>query len=360
VTKGTLEFLVPGDLHTFTGGYGYDRRIAAGLRALGWRVSIQTLDASFPEPTPAALDNAFKVFASLDEQALVLVDGLALGAMPDTVRPHSDRLRLVALVHHPLAAEAGLAPERVRRLVKSERQALQSVRHVIVTSDATKRELFHYGIPPERISVVQPGTDEAPLVSGYRGGLVRMLCVATVTHRKGHDVLIDALATLATRPWHLNCVGSITRSPETRERLRLKLQETGLSERVRFLGELDQACLAAIFRASDLFVLPSRFEGYGMAVAEALGYGLPVVASHTGAIPELLGAGAGLLVPPGDSRSLHAALARVLNEPSLLASLADRARLVRNSLGRWSDTSVRLSQVLHDVISEAARAIGAS
>jgi glycosyltransferase involved in cell wall biosynthesis len=84
------------------------------------------------------------------------------------------------------------------------------------------------------------------------------------------------------------------------------------------------------------------------------------VASRTGAIPELLGAGAGLLVSPGDSRSLQAALARVLNEPSLLASLAAQARLVRDSLGRWSATSVRLSQVLDDVVNEGARAIGAS
>jgi hypothetical protein len=150
----SLDFVIPGDLQAATGGYVYDRRMIAGLRNLGWQVTIHTLEASFPHPTAAALDHAQGIFARLPDQALVLVDGLALGAMPQIVHPHAKRLRLLALIHHPLAAESGLAPYEALDLARSERLALQAMRLVLVTSQATQRALLPYGVDPGRISVV--------------------------------------------------------------------------------------------------------------------------------------------------------------------------------------------------------------
>ncbi len=101
----SLEFVIPGDLQAPTGGYGYDRRMIAGLGEFGWQVRVLPLDGSFPDPHRKALDHARLVFAGLPDAALVMVDGLAFGAMPQVVEPHRERLRLVALIHHPLAAE---------------------------------------------------------------------------------------------------------------------------------------------------------------------------------------------------------------------------------------------------------------
>ena len=349
VTAPSLEFIVPGDPQTVSGGYGYDRRIIAGLGALGWQITVHVLDASFPHPTEAALAGAHSVLAGLREHALVLVDGLALGAMPQVARAHCARLDLVALVHHPLAAETGLSLELASRLQQSEQQALQTVRRVIVTSRATQEALLAYAIAPERMAVAEPGTDEAPLARGGGGGAVRMLCVGAVIPRKGHDVLIEALARLAPLGWQLTCVGSLTRSPHTVELLRSQLRRSALVERVRFVGEVDDNALEGLFRHADLFVLPARFEGYGMAVAEALARGLPVISTRTGAIPELVGTTAGLLVAPGDALGLRAALARVLNEPGLLAALAYGAAAVRATLTSWSQACERMSQVLQEV-----------
>jgi hypothetical protein len=163
VSERPLELVLPGDLQTPTGGYRYDRRIVAGLRELGWRVGVHSLDASFPFPTATAVEHARSVFAEFRDGSLVLVDGLAFGAMPEVVTPHSARLDLVALVHHPLAAESGLAESVAQALARSERLSLQLARHVIVTSRATREALFKdYQVQSEKISIVEPGTDEAP------------------------------------------------------------------------------------------------------------------------------------------------------------------------------------------------------
>jgi glycosyltransferase involved in cell wall biosynthesis len=326
----------------------------AGLRDLGWQVRVHTLDASFPHPTAGALAHAQEVLTRLPDQALVLVDGLALGAMPRIVQLHAKRLRLLALIHHPLAAESGLAPEQALDLAQSEHLALQAMRHVLVTSQATRRALLAYDVDPARVSVVEPGTDAAPLAPRHRGNTLKMLCVATLTPRKGHDLLFEALAPLPPH-WQLTCVGSLTRSAATVAALRDQLRRLRLDGQVALSGEVDSTALAHLYAQANLFVLPTRFEGYGMAVAEALAHGLPVISTRVGAIPELVGSRAGVLVAAEDVAMLRAALDRVLSEPQLLDSLTRGAEAVRGTLPRWPHSIALMARVLQNASDHCAR-----
>lgn len=344
-----MHFVVPGSLSEVTGGYHYDRRLLEGLRALGWRITVRSLDASFPVPTRTALAEARAVFARLADDTLVLVDGLALGGMADVLAPHAARLRLVGLVHHPLALESGLATEVAERLRQSEQAALSAVRHVIVTSTFTGEGLARYGVAPARISVVVPGTDAASLASGSQAGPLEILCVANIIPRKGHDLLIEALAGLRQFRWRLSCVGSLARSPATAAALQRQIQQTDLAARVRMLGELDGTALERCFVAADLFVLPTRHEGFGMVIAEALAHGLPVLATRTGAIPGLVLPEAGIVVPPDDGDALRDALASLLGDRQLLSRCASGARAVRTRLSPWSQSCAEASRILMEV-----------
>lgn len=346
----TLVFLVPGRLETNTGGYIYDRRMIAGLRALGWPVAVRELDDTFPHPTPAALDDAAAALAAIPDDATVLIDGLAFGAMPAVATHEARRLRLVALVHHPLAAETGLAPDVSSRLASSERAALASARAVVVTSRATATALSEYGVVAERIAVVEPGTDRAPVATGSQTAVVSLLCVATLTPRKGHDTLFRALARLTHLPWHLTCAGSLDRDPGTTARLRAFLRAEGLDERVALVGELDQSAMASQYDRADVFVLPTEYEGYGMAVAEAIARGLPVISTPTGAIPEIVTKLAGLLVPPGDVDALTSALTTVLGRAEVRAQLAREAILARDRLPSWRVSALKMADTLERVM----------
>ncbi len=352
MSAATLQFLIPGDVRSATGGYIYDRRMVVGLRALGWRVSVHALDGSFPRPTAAALAHAGEVLAGLPDGALVLVDGLALGPMAKLIEAQCRRLALVALIHLPLAAEIGLAPRVAARLQRGEQRALEYVRHVIVTSAITQRQLNARGVGPGRCTIIEPGTDTAALARRRHHGRLRMLCVATVNEGKGHELLVEALAPLAHAPWQLHCVGSLTRSARTVRRLRAQLRRLGLHRRVILAGEVGRNRLERFFRTSDLFVLATRSESYCMAVAEALAHGLPVISTRTGAIPWLVGSKAGLLVEPGDGAALRQALARVLADPALLPRLARGARAARAQLPHWTAACKRLAAVLERIHAE--------
>ena len=170
--------------------------------------------------------------------------------------------------------------------------------------------------------------------------------MASLVPRKGHDMLLRALAEVPRTDWLLTCVGSHYRSPATVQRLCAQIEAEGLEDHVRLVGEVDAATLAEHYDSADVFVLPTRHEGYGMAVAEALAHGLPVVSTPTGAIADLVGRDAGMLVPPGDAEALTAALWRVLDDDGLRQRLREGARRVRNRLPTWADQSAMMADAL--------------
>jgi glycosyltransferase involved in cell wall biosynthesis len=348
--RAALSLVVPGDLGTRTGGYGYDRRIVAGLRARGWHVDVVQLDDSFPLPTPQARDDAGRALAAIPDGRLVLADGLAFGALPEEAARHARRLAIVALVHHPLASENGLDPAVAAQLQISERRALWSARGVVVTSRATARALDRYGVPADRIAVVEPGTDPAPLARGSGSAAPSLLCVATLTPRKGYELLIRALGAVRDRAWRLTCAGSLDRDAGTVARVCELIGEFGIEDRVTLAGDLDAPRLAIEYDRADLFALATLYEGYGMAVAEALARGVPVVSTATGAIPDLVDAvpsrRAGIVVPPGDQDAFTHALARAIDDADLRVRLAAGARGVRDRLPTWDAAAAAMAQAL--------------
>jgi glycosyltransferase involved in cell wall biosynthesis len=341
-----LHVVIPGDLETRTGGYEYDRRIVAGLRARGWAVRVMTLPGNYPFPTDEERAAARATLRTIPDAALVLADGLAFGALPSEAREQRQRLRLIALVHHPLAAETGLSSRDATVLSESEGQALQAARGVVVTSPRTVEAVEAFGIDRARIAVVEPGTGEAPAAAGSGGSGLQLLCVASVVPRKGHDTLIEALASLTSLPWHLTCVGSVDRDRTWTARLRQQVEARGLDGRVTFAGELEGAALDAAYHSADLFVLPTRYEGYGMAVAEALARGIPVVSTDTGAIVELVGDRAGVLVPPDNVESLAGELKRLLTDAGDFARLKRGALAARSKRSTWESATARMEEAL--------------
>jgi len=314
VSARRLHLVVPGALDQQTGGYIYDARMAEGLRRRGWRVDVHGLQGTFPDADATAGASLSRVLAGLDDGSRVLIDGLALGGLPEPVVAHRVRLRILALVHHPLSDETGLPVEMCRRLRDRERRSLAAVAGVIVTSSFTARGLGRFGVDGVRVRVAPPGTDPAPPAAGPAPGEPpQLLSVASVVPRKGHDVLVRALARLRDLPWRCVCAGSLERAPDHARRVRALAEERGLAGRIRFAGECGRAALDRIYAASSLFVLASHYEGYGMVLTEALVRGLPVVSTTGGAIPHTLPADAALLVPPGDDAALASALGSLLD-----------------------------------------------
>lgn len=341
-----VAFAVPGRLDTLTGGFLYDRRIIEGLRERGRQVEAIELPEGFPLAGPRLHEAAMARLADLPDGRVLVVDGLAAGVLPEAMVRLAARLPLHILVHHPLAAENGLSDEQVRRLYESERTALAAARRVITTSKATAERLSRdYGVPAERLTAVPPGTTSAPLSLGSGGDTPHLLCVGSLIPRKGQDLLVEALAALTALPWRLSLAGG-ARDPAFAEQLRARVSALDLTERIAFLGELAPERLARVYAEADLYLQPSRLEGYGMAIAEALARGLPVLCTEAAAIVGELPPGCLATIPADDGQRLQERLRSLLDTPQERRRLATAARRGRDLLLSWTDAAEAFERAL--------------
>jgi glycosyltransferase involved in cell wall biosynthesis len=310
-------FVVPGTWETRTGGYGYDRRILALLPQAGIRVTPMQIPGAYPTPSDKDLHETGARLRALPAKTVLLIDGLAYGALPPAIVT-SLAGPIIALVHHPLSLETGLEADRKARLAASEKQALALADHVIVTSATTAGILYgQFDVPKARIDVAWPGTDQAPRSRAslqIDPAVVRLLAVGSLVPRKGYDVLLAALAKIVSDRVSLTIAGSLDRDRQSSERLRAQIAALGLQRSVRLAGELDDDALAMAYDASHIFVMPSLFEGYGMALAEAMARGLAIVTTPSGALAETASDPAIVKVEAGSSEALAAALAALLGD----------------------------------------------
>lgn len=337
-------FAIPGDLTTLTGGYLYERRLLEGLREIGTDVEHLPLGGSFPDPSPADHAHAAAALAAVDASTPLILDGFVVGAMEPAALLRV-KAPIMGVVHHPLAREEGLGAERRAYLFRTERDNLRRADAVLVPSPHTARILVEdYDADPTRLTIARPGTDRP---TGHRipDATPLILSVGIQHPRKGHDVLLHALARVRHIAWTAVIVGSAYDPGYAAELSRLR-RELELTDRVRFTGAIGVAQRDDLYRRASVFALATRYEGYGLVFDEALAYGLPIVSCRAGAVPDTVPAAAGLLVPPEDADAFADALRMLLEDTDRRTTMADAAAHAGELLPSWLDTAATAQSVL--------------
>lgn len=341
-----LWFVVPGNPEQNTGGYRYVRRLVQALGSNGINARIKGLPGRYPRPDSVAERSMQDFLASLPVGARVVLDGLAMGAMPEVLERHTERLQMMALVHHPLADETGLDVGQQDWFNRMETRALAQVGQVFTTSEYTAARVQQaYGVAASRIVTAQPAVDDEyfsivranPSAGGREQP--RLLCVGHLSARKAQHQLVEALSTLKDLPWQCALVGAQDRDPEYAEKVSRAISDNGLADRIQLLGELDERHMAVAYANADLFVFPSRYEGYGMVIDEALAAGLPVLSSDGGALALTTQKPGACTYPAGDVSELARRLRSLIVNPAVLQALMTKACGSRNSIRAWSDTA---------------------
>ncbi len=224
---------------------------------------------------------------------------------------------------------------------------------VITVSECSRRDIVErLGVPPERISVVYPGIDrnqfrptsEEPAGSGSRPYI---LCVAGSDPTKNVETLVEAFGRLPRSLRHaydLVIVGDMRRRIDMRQRV----VERGLTSQVHFVGVVDEARLVSLYQHATVFVFPSRYEGFGFPVLEAMACGCPVISSNCSSLPEVVGEAA-LLADPSDTDSFREWIMRVLTDQRLRHELREKG-LARAALFSWETTARGTIRVYQEVI----------
>jgi len=342
----SIYLLVPAPFSAISGGYIYDRRLVEGLRAQGQEVRVVELAGRHPFPDDVATDAARAALAATPAGARIVIDGLGLPAF----LPLADELTkrgATALIHHPTALEPGAPASQREALKAAERVLFSACARIITTSSPTARDLPEdFGVDPACISVVEPGTDPAPRAMGSTGPGCAILSVGLLVPRKGHDVLLRALARLTDLDWSLAIAGDASRDPVHADGLRALAAELGIAQRIRLLGALPDAALEAEYARADLFALATRYEGYGMAAAEAMARGLPLAITAGGAIAEIVPQDAAVVAAVDDHNALSRAMRRPIFDTALRADMAEASWRAGQALPRWPDRATTFLKAL--------------
>lgn len=342
--KPPLAFAIPGDIATLTGGYVYERRLLEGLRKAGHAVQHLQLPPGFPDPSATEMAEAVAALAAVSPDRPLILDGLVFGSI-DTAGLARVRAPLVGMIHHPLALETGLSPDRQNHLLRTERDNLRLARHVLVPSPHTRRILLdRYDADPGAITVLRPGVDR-PRLAPAPDPVPLILSVGILHPRKGHDILLRALSRLGDLDWRAVIVGNPWDAAHAASLAR-DCAASPVADRIRLAGRVSADELEALYARASVFALATWYEGHGIVFDEALVRGLPIVSCNAGAVPDTVPQDAGLLVPPGDPAAFADALRRLLGDPSRRHDMSGAARAAGGRLPGWQDMADRASQVL--------------
>jgi glycosyltransferase involved in cell wall biosynthesis len=331
-----IAWLVYGSLDQVSGGYIYDRLVVEQLRELGDEVTVLSLEPGRMPALPSARD-----FDCLVGDELCFRELLSIfrDAEPELVR--------VLLIHHLSAWELAPGAERDATLAL-ERSVVELADARLATSFVTAERLQREGLASS-VHVAEPGADRLarPAERAERGGApVRFLFIGNLIPRKQVLELVQAFARLPDERAELVLVGAELDAAYAAE-LRRAAQAPHLQGRVHWRGGLDPAGVAAELERADALVLPSRLEGYGMVLSEALWSGVPVIAARVGAAVQLSEAtGAGLLHDGEDSEGLFENMNHFMGKAALRARLREAAWQAHAVLPRWRATALNLRAAL--------------
>lgn len=347
-----ITLLTLGDPGRLTGGYLYHRRLAELAPRHGVRVGFISLpELPFPLPAIGSLGLAGRV-ARAGADALVL-DSIAAGFAGPWLALRGPAIPVVGMLHQP---PGGIDHGRLRKAVQSamDRLAYRHAGLLVAASESLREELAAGGVPRERIRVVPPGRDvcasATPAPDLRMGRRAALLCVSNWLERKGILELLEALAQLPEGAATLHLVGDDRADRRYAYRVRLRLSRPDLARRVVVHGPVSRESVAGLYRAADLFVLPSFREPFGTVYGEAMAAGLPVVGWSAGNLPFLADGGReGLLVRPGDIAGLARAILQLVDDEQMRRQMGVAAAKRALSRPTWEESAGMFFQFVREV-----------
>lgn len=239
------------------------------------------------------------------------------------------RIRIISLVHHFYEVDQKYNGMKRGLILWGERRGLQLSDKIITISAFTSNSIQSKNIKRDRIIVIHPATElpKQPWKERYSDGKpINLLYVGYCTKRKGLEYLLRGINLIRDIDIVLDIVGDTNIEPRYVEYLQKLIESLDIQQKVKFHGLVSQERLYNFYETADIFVLPSILEGYGISLLEASRFGLPIVSTKSGAIPELIrDRENGLLVPPADPEALTSAILEIISNRDLRCTIARKA-----------------------------------
>ncbi len=357
-----LGLVIYGSLDQISGGYLYDRQIIGWLERFGHEVEQIGLPwRSYGQHLGDNLSRQLYRRLKLGCWDALLQDELNHPSLFLTNRrlQRGANCPLISIVHHLRSSEPhpmGL----IQLYAWVERRYLETIDAFVYNSHPTRKVVSSIighrpGLvaPPGRDHIAPLGSRSEVLARLRREGPLRLLFVGNLIPRKGLHTVLEALIRIDPNSWQLTVIGSLETDPAYARSVVRMLKELGIADRVTLLGAQPPEHVAAWLSRSDVFVMPSWYEGFGIAYLEAMGHGVPPIGTACGGASDLIEDGVdGYLVAPGSPEILAERLLELSQDRDRLQEMSLRARARYEAQPTWEDSARRVSYFIEEIVNQ--------
>ncbi len=364
-----IGLIIYGPLDFPSGGFVYDKRLLETLRKKKHHVEIISLPwESYPR---LILQNYDKEIFEKIEAAnldLLLQDELnhpSLFLLNKRIKREL-KLPIISIVHHLRISE--FHPPLLKKLYRAiEKRYINSVDGFIVNSKATQTSLFPLLEKNIPMLLAQPGgnrlkakaTKSVIKKRSFQKGALKILFLGAIIRRKSPHFIIEALSRLENTDFDVQFAGDKNVAPKYFQSIVSLTEKLKLGKSVQFLGQVNSAELMKLMKVSHLLVVPSSYEGYGIAYAEGMAQGLPAIGRNAGGASEIIKHGEnGYLLSTGDLQELANLLLMLANDRNKLYQMSLAARESFDDLPKWEDSMTKIEAFLVDQLARAGGKLG--
>lgn len=344
-----LHFFITGDINTPSGEFIYNKKIVDGMRNRKYKVFVHNLPADFPFPNANSISQFETVVKSIPSDDLLFIPGAVIASSPSIFEEYLKSHKIIAFVHVPASLSNDLTIYQKEIALASEKTALAKIKICITSNEYAKDALEERGVPSSAICLAKAGTDPYPVKTNYRNLPLDLLSISNYTRKNGLINLIKALSALKNKNWKLICYGVKDYDPNYFDEINQLIKKYGLAERIALNDTIEHDNISEVYLASDLVVLPSDNESFGMTISEALMHGIPVFSSATGLINRDIPTKACKFFKPGNVYDIQSVLELLLENELVYKELCTNAKLYHHQARLWEKTIDDFDSVLKKV-----------
>ena len=283
--KSDIYFVYPGDINAKTGGYIYEKNILNYAKLNNINIRKIVLSQNYPFPTNRDIKYFLKILDKIHPNSKIIIDGLALEGMYSIFKKIIT-YNVIALIHHPLYLE--FKGQRSKKFLRLEKENFKKINKFIVTSKNTKNLLVNeFEIKNNKISVVEPGIVRLKKYNNKKNNKIHFLTCGSLINRKNYLFLLKVLKPLDN--YILNIVGDTTRDIVYYKNLKKFVNKNSMSRKIIFHGTISDNKLSKLYSNADCYISVSKYEGFGMSLANALIIKKPIITFFTNTILNTLG-----------------------------------------------------------------------
>ena len=280
-----FTFFYPGNINQKTGGYIYENNILKFSKTNKYPINFIELSSNFPNPNIQDIENLHKITNNIKSDNILIFDGLVLEGLHKSINI-LDHFKIIALIHHPLYLEFNgkKSEEFFKRAIK----IYKKIDYFIVTSHNTKKLLSKtFKIKSSKISIVEPGIEKFKKYKKISSSKVKLLTCGSIIERKKYDYLINEIKNIDNI--QLNIVGDVSRENKYANKIKNIINNNNLENKVILHGKISQVKLEKIYSNCDFYISTSKYEGFGMSLANAVLSKLPIISYKTSTIEKTIG-----------------------------------------------------------------------